>query len=51
MQKNMQEKGYQRSSVNLLSLYQKNKNFLSFNKNCTGKELAAILADHYETIE
>lgn len=34
-----------------MSVYLKNKNFLNFNNNVTGKELAMILADHYDTIE
>lgn len=51
MKDKLREKGYNRTSDNLISIYMKNKNFLNYNKNCTGKDLAMIMADYYDNLE
>jgi hypothetical protein len=51
MQSALNDGGYNRSSTNLFSVYWKNRNFLTMNTHCTAKDLNAIMADHYESIE
>ncbi|KAL4486091.1 hypothetical protein ABPG72_004025 [Tetrahymena utriculariae] len=51
MQQLLSQSGYERSKINLISVYLKNKNFLTFNKQVTGDMLAMIMADHYDNLE
>jgi len=51
MQEELQKAGYRRTADNLRAVFFKNKNFLTYNASCTSKDLVAIMADHYETME
>lgn len=48
LQEALRAEGYDRSVVNIYSIFLKNKNFLRIKKNCNAEDLMAILADYYE---